>query len=74
MGDSIRHGGIGLGLYLCKLLAEIMSGTVGFESQEGEGSTFWLKLPNNVDNISNTSTNNNNTSHKNVSETIKMEV
>lgn len=43
--DSIRHNGIGLGLYLCKMLASCMKGKVGFESEYKIGSTFCVELP-----------------------------
>lgn len=36
--------GTGLGLSICKRIAEGLGGTVGFQSQEGEGSTFWVKI------------------------------
>ena len=39
-----RFGGSGLGLAITKKLAEMMSGAVGFRSQEGQGSTFWLEI------------------------------
>lgn len=35
----------GLGLHLTKQLVESMSGFISFESREGRGSTFCLKLP-----------------------------
>jgi signal transduction histidine kinase len=42
-----RTIGNGLGLYLCKILAEAMDGQIWVESSgiEGEGSTFHLTLP-----------------------------
>lgn len=41
--DSKR--GAGLGLAICKLLAESHGGSVGVSSGEGEGSLFWVSLP-----------------------------
>ncbi len=37
--------GTGLGLAICKLLAESHGGKVGVKSSPGEGSEFWLQLP-----------------------------
>jgi PAS domain S-box-containing protein len=37
--------GTGIGLAISKRLAELMGGTVGFESQYGAGSKFWIELP-----------------------------
>jgi signal transduction histidine kinase len=39
--------GTGLGLYIVQRYAEMMGGTVGFESAVEEGSVFWVELPKN---------------------------
>ncbi|WP_293365758.1 PAS domain-containing protein [Phenylobacterium sp.] len=39
-----KFGGSGLGLAITQKLAEMMSGAVGFSSEEGLGSTFWLEI------------------------------
>ena len=36
--------GTGLGLYTVKCLVERLGGTLGFTSEEGKGSTFWVEL------------------------------
>ena len=37
--------GTGVGLVVCKKLIEKMNGTIGFESVDEQGSTFWIELP-----------------------------
>jgi len=41
---SRTDGGAGLGLAIVKHIVQAHGGEVGVESQEGRGSTFWLKL------------------------------
>ncbi len=43
--DASDLGGFGLGLYLTKMLADLLGGHVGFESTLGLGSVFWVDLP-----------------------------
>jgi PAS domain S-box-containing protein len=41
-----RHkGGAGLGLYLTRQMVEHMRGTIGFISEVGSGTTFWVEFP-----------------------------
>jgi PAS domain S-box-containing protein len=44
-GVAKKHAGTGLGLSLCKRLAEAQGGTVGVSSVPGKGSTFYAVLP-----------------------------
>jgi PAS domain S-box-containing protein len=46
LGMETTHiEGTGIGLVLCRYLIEAMHGSMGFKSDAGVGSQFWLELP-----------------------------
>jgi len=40
-----KHSGVGVGLSICKTIIQRMNGNIWFESQPGEGSTFYFTIP-----------------------------
>lgn len=43
--ERMAKRGVGLGLAICKRLAELLDGSLSVESEEGQGSRFTLNLP-----------------------------
>jgi PAS domain S-box-containing protein len=43
--DSRQRGGTGLGLSISKAFVERMNGNIGFESEPGQGATFFARFP-----------------------------
>lgn len=40
-----QHGGLGIGLSLCRQLVELQGGTIGYRSEPGRGSSFQVRVP-----------------------------
>ncbi len=48
-GSRTKYAGTGLGMPITKKLVEKMGGTITFESKEGDGTTFVIKIPFKID-------------------------
>ena len=47
LNDYIQ--GAGIGLSICKAIAQKCNGKIGVESEEGKGSTFWIWIPGEIE-------------------------
>ncbi len=48
-GSRTKFAGTGLGMPITKKLVEKMGGTISFESKEGTGTTFVIRIPFQID-------------------------
>ena len=49
VGSRTKYAGTGLGMPITKKLVEKMGGTISFESKEGAGTTFVIRIPFRID-------------------------
>jgi signal transduction histidine kinase len=42
---SEGKGGLGIGLYLCRMIVERHGGAIGVDNTDGGGAAFWIDLP-----------------------------
>jgi signal transduction histidine kinase len=43
--DSRESGGTGLGLAIARAIVVRLGGAIGFETETGRGTTFWVEMP-----------------------------
>jgi PAS domain S-box-containing protein len=46
--ESVRLGGVGLGLSICQIYCRLMGGSIDVESKPGQGTKFTVRLPSQV--------------------------
>ncbi len=56
LNDRMNYPGSGMGLPICKKIVEAHNGRIWFESQTGEGTTFYFSLPKKVEGRANITT------------------
>ena len=46
--EAVHRQGTGIGLFITRELVQMLGGSIGFDSREDQGSTFWIDLPHTV--------------------------
>ncbi len=46
---EVQQTGLGLGLYLIRLIIDLKGGSIWFESEEGKGTTFFVEFPKKIE-------------------------
>jgi signal transduction histidine kinase len=43
--SKIQASGLGLGLSICQDMAKLLGGSIGYVSEPGASTTFWIEIP-----------------------------